>query len=129
VRKIREILRLKFDLKRSNREVARACRVSAGTVWDVLHRLKASGLQWPVPDCLSDEALEERLYRDHASSGSSRPTPDWADVHHELRKPHVTLALLWQEYRHSNPQDGYEYSRFCGLYAEWRDTRCNPIMC
>jgi len=71
VRKIREILRLKFDLKRSNREVGRACRVSAGTVWDVMHRLKASGLQWPVPDHLSDEALEERLYRDHTSSATS----------------------------------------------------------
>jgi len=128
VRKIREILRLKFDLKRSNREVGRACRVSAGTVWDVMHRLKASGLQWPVPDHLSDEALEERLYRDHTSSATSRPTPDWADIHHELRKPHVTLALLWQEYRRIHPEDGYEYSRFCELYADWRDTRCNPIM-
>jgi len=49
-------------------------------------------------------------------------------MHHELRKPHVTLALLWQEYRRVHPEDGYEYSRFCELYADWRDTRCNPIM-
>lgn len=99
VRKIREILRLKFELKRSNREIGLACRVSAGTVWDTLCRWKASSLEWPLPDHLSDEALEERLYRDRSSSRTARPTPDWAEVHGELRKPHVTLALLWQEYR------------------------------
>ncbi|NWB50120.1 IS21 family transposase, partial [Pseudomonas gingeri] len=44
--------------------------------------------------------------------------PDWAWAHAELRRPGVTLALLWQEYRLSHPQ-GYQYSWFCEHYRLW----------
>jgi transposase len=38
----------------------------------------------------------------------------------------VTLLLLWQEYRAQHP-DGYGYSRFCDLHADWRG-RVSPTM-
>src|SRR3546814_4293101 len=44
--------------------------------------------------------------------------PDWAWVHAELRRPGVTLALLWQEYRLAHPQ-GFQYSWFCEHYRLW----------
>lgn len=44
--------------------------------------------------------------------------PDWAHVHAELRRPGVTLALLWQEYRLAYPQ-GFQYSWFCEHYRLW----------
>jgi transposase len=48
-----------------------------------------------------------------------RATPDWAAIHDELHNnKKVTLQLLWQEYKQSNP-DGYQYSRFCELYQRW----------
>ena len=49
-----------------------------------------------------------------------RPVPDWAVVHRELRRPNMTLALLWEEYR-SGPggQDGFGYSWFCDLHRDW----------
>jgi len=47
-----------------------------------------------------------------------RPMPDWATVHRELRRPNVTLALLWEEYR-SGAKDGFGYSWFCDLYRAW----------
>jgi transposase len=50
---------------------------------------------------------------------SPRPQPDWARLHAELRRPGVTLLLLWEEYRTGQP-DGYGYSRFCDLYRDWR---------
>jgi transposase len=40
-------------------------------------------------------------------------------VHAELRRPGVTLALLWQEYRLSQPQ-GFRYSWFCENYRVWQ---------
>ncbi|MBN0112846.1 transposase, partial [Pseudomonas aeruginosa] len=46
------------------------------------------------------------------------PLPDWAWVHAELRRPGVTLALLWQEYRLSQSQ-GFQYSWFCEHYRAW----------
>jgi hypothetical protein len=44
--------------------------------------------------------------------------PDWGWVHRELRRPNVTQALLWEEYRAGAP-DGFGYSWFCDLYRGW----------
>jgi transposase len=52
--------------------------------------------------------------------------PDWAYVHHELRRPGVTLMLLWEEYRQREP-DGYRYSRWSELYRAW-ESRLSPTM-
>ena len=52
--------------------------------------------------------------------------PDWTHVHHELRRPGVTLMLLWEEYRQAAP-DGYGYSRWCELYRGW-EGRLSPTM-
>ncbi|MFZ0460404.1 MAG: hypothetical protein WAM17_18555 [Rhodoplanes sp.] len=71
---------------------------------------------WPLPEGLTDEALKRRLYPPSALAGKeSRPRPDWAAIHRELRRPGVTLQLLWEEHRATCP-DGYGYSRFCELY-------------
>src|SRR6185369_12133499 len=47
-----------------------------------------------------------------------RAEPDWAAIHRELKRKHVTLQILWDEYIEQNP-DGYRYSRFCELYRAW----------
>ena len=47
-----------------------------------------------------------------------RPQPDWALVHRELRRPNVTLMLLWEEYCDAN-SDSFSYSWFCERYKEW----------
>ena len=53
-------------------------------------------------------------------AAEQRPVPDWAVVHRELRRPNMTLALLWEEYRGgTGAQDGFGYSWFCDLYREW----------
>ena len=55
-----------------------------------------------------------------------RPLPDWGWVHRELRRPDVTLALLWEEYR-AGAADGFSYSWFCDLYRAWAG-RLKPTM-
>ena len=63
--------------------------------------------------------LENRLYPPPSDLPSEeRPQPDWALVHRELRRRHVTLMLLWEEYCDSN-SDGFSYSWFCERYNEW----------
>ncbi|MCP3997795.1 MAG: transposase, partial [bacterium] len=49
-----------------------------------------------------------------------RPLPDWSEIHLEHKKPGVTLQLLWDEYKLEHGEDGYQYSRFCELYGQWR---------
>src|SRR5207247_7275456 len=49
----------------------------------------------------------------------SRPLPDWAEVHTEMRRKGVTLHLLWMEYRERHPE-GYAYTQFWELYRRWK---------
>jgi len=127
MRKIRETLRLKFDRRRTNREVATACNVSAATVWDTLKRFKESGLDWPLPEGMSDEELEFKLYPPKPESVDEKYVPDWALLHNERKKSkNVTLQLLWEEYIADHPH-GYQYSWFCKHYKNWRKT-VEPVM-
>ena len=120
MRKIKEVLRLKFELGLGNRQIARSCSINHNTVNDYVRRAMAAGLnRWPLPAELDDAAMEAQLFPPRATLAPVRPAPDWPAVHDELRgNKHVTLQLLWQEHKQSNP-DGYSYSRFCELYQEW----------
>lgn len=120
MRQVREILRLKFVGDVPLREIARRVGVAASTVRATVKRFEVVGLNWPLPDELTDAALEERLFATTGTKQGHRRQvePDWAAVHRELKRKHVTLSLLWDEYIECNP-DGYRYSRFCELYRGW----------
>jgi transposase len=119
MRKIREILRLKWELKLSERVIARSCCVSRSTVAEYVKRAEASGLKWPLPEDQSDNQLYELLYpRTQQLTPKATTLPDWEYVHLELRKKGVTLSLLWVEYLEKYPE-GYGYSQFCQLYRNW----------
>lgn len=127
MRKIREILRLKWECGLSNRAIGRSCSLSHDTVGEYLRRAEAAGFSWPLPEGLDEEALHELLFpKPSRSSSQSIPLPDWSQVHTELRRKSVTLRLLWVEYRESHP-DGYGYSQFCHLYRHWAK-HLNPAM-
>jgi len=117
MRKIREVLRLD-SLGVSRRQIGRCVGVNHGTVSDYLGRAKVAGLSWPLPEDLDDGELEKRLFVPREENRKGRPPPDLPRVHLELRKPHVTLALLWQEYKEVKPE-GYQFSQFCNLYRRW----------
>lgn len=119
MRKIREILRLKHELGRSNREIGQSCGIGNSTVSDYLKRARRAGISWPLPQGQNDTALEQALFPPPTPRNSSRPIPDFQDVHKELQlRRGVTLDLLWQEYKERNP-DGYQYSWFCHSYRDW----------
>ena len=121
MRKIREVLRLRFAQGLSQRAIGVSVRLSTGAVNTYLSRARLAGLSWPLPDGLDDAGLEALLYPPPPDVATERrPVPDWAVVHRELRRPNVTLALLWEEYRTGpGAQDGFGYSWFCDLYREW----------
>ena len=119
MRKIREVLRLRLGHKLPQRAVARSLRLSQAAISGYLGRARRAGLSWPLPEDLDDEQLEALLFPPPpAEAVEQRPVPDWAVVHRELRRPNVTLALLWEEYR-AGAAEGFGYSWFCGLYREW----------
>jgi transposase len=119
MRHLREILRQKYELKRSHRAVARSLAVSTGAVAGATSRAKRVGLDWAQIQALSDEALEERLYGPRGGKRRGRaPLPNPAHLHVELRRPGVTLQLLHLEYLERHP-NGYRYTTFCGHYSAW----------
>jgi len=119
MRKIKEILRLKFDGGQTNRRIARSCHISRPTVADYLLRFEEAGLEWPAAEALDDATLEHKLFPSvPAASTSQRPVPDWGEVHRELRRKGMTLTLLWHECKVAYPE-GYQYSLFCDQYRAW----------
>ena len=119
MRKIKEVLRLN-ELKLDQRQIARSCSISVSTVHEYLKRATAANLGWPLAEGWDDARLEAALFPDPESpSPTQKSPPDFAAVHEQLqRHRHVTLQLLWDEYREAN-QEGYGYSRFCELYQRW----------
>jgi transposase len=127
MRKTREVLRLHFDLKLGQRQIARSANISQSTVHDYLGRFTAAGLSWPLPTEMSEAQLETALFPAALGKGhepeSDRPLPDFAHFHEELqRHKHTTRQLLWEEYRTTCPE-GYGYSQFCQLYRRWKQER------
>jgi transposase len=117
------MLRLKVVCNLGQKRIAQSLRVGAGTVSEYLAAARKAGIDWPVVSELSDDELEARVFGD-----GHRPmprvkllAPDFAEVHRELRRPGVTLQLLWSEYRQRNAET-YRYSRFCELYARYVKT-------
>lgn len=118
VRKLREIIRLRLQVGLSGRAIARSCGVSPSTVTAYLGRIAVAKLTWPLPPECDDDALEALLFPAEKAPQPSRPEPDWAWIHEELKRRHVTKLLLWQEYREAQP-NGYSYSQFCDIYQRW----------
>jgi transposase len=121
MRKIREILRLKWTAGRRHRQIARALRVGVGTGSEVVRGATAAGLDWERVAALSDAELEAALYG-RPRRALRTPLPDPAAMDLELKKPGVTLQLLHVEYRERHP-DGYGYTQFCEHYRRWKRTQ------
>ena len=118
MRKITEALRLHFEHNRTNREIAQAIGVSPTTIGMYLRRAREAGIGYPLPEGVDDASIETRLFPPAVPVNVIRLTPDWVNVHQEMRKKSVTLDLLWQEYKAEHP-DGYRYSWFCEHYRQW----------
>jgi transposase len=98
MRKIRELLWLDHWLPQ--RAVVQSLGLSQGAVHGYMARTRRAGLPWPLPEALDDSQLEAPLYPPPpAVATEQRPVQDRAEVHRELRRPNMTLALLWEEYR------------------------------
>ena len=119
MRKIKEVLRLKYENGLSNRQIAISCCVSRPTVTEYINRAKQAGLTYPLSEGMDETELERQLFPPRAEiSQQQRVEPDCSYIHQELKNRDVTKMLLWQEYKEKHPQ-GYQYARFCQIYNAW----------
>lgn len=120
MKKVREILRLHYDCKLSNQQIADAVKKSKGSVFKCLERFKAARLVWPLPAEMSDSRLEEALYPQVSGKQNRVILPDFEYIHREMSRPHVTLELLWEEYQKNEPSGlcRSSFYRHYGLYRK-----------
>jgi len=119
MRKIREVLRLKWQNGCRNKQIATSCDIARSTVREYLWRAQEAGLSWPLDPELNESVLEDMLFPvKEAGSAIERQMPSMEYLFRELKKKSVTLQLLWYEHKQTNP-DGYQYSQFCNLYRQW----------
>ena len=120
MRKIKEILRLKYQAGLTHRQIGRSCGISHATVSTYLERAQKAGLCWPLPDELDEDQLQALLFGPALADGTPRRVlPEMGQIHAQLKRKGVTLQLLWEEYRATHPQ-GYSYTQFCAYYRRWK---------
>jgi len=117
--KIRQTLRLLADGSLSRRQVAAALNISKTTVADIAMFARAAGVDAAIAAALTDEELRARLYPPARPRVSKRVAPDFPVLHGELKRPGVTLQLLWEEYHAAHGDLAYRYSAFCQNYRAW----------
>jgi transposase len=125
MRKLREVLRLRFELHLGYQQIGRSCAIGVSTVCKYLQRAEAAGVTWPLPEGWDDARIEAVLFPRTAAPAkqqtAARSQPDFASIHRQLRQHrHLTLQLLWEEYRQVSP-DGYRYSRYVAVAFMLRD--------
>jgi hypothetical protein len=121
-RKLREVMRLRFELIRATSKSAKLRDCGEHSVQ--VPEAEEAGVTWPLPESSDDARGEEALFPRSGPPASeptpAHPKPDFVSIHEQLRQHrHLTLQLLWEEYRQVNP-DGNRYSHLCELYQRWR---------
>ncbi len=125
MKRIRLVLEYRLSKKISAQQTARALSLSKGSVINYLDRFERSGLGWPLPETLSDTALEAALFPPVAlaeAAEPARPLPDTEYISQELARPHVTLQRLWEEYAQAHPE-GLKRTAYFEHYAQHRPPR------
>ncbi|MGC8808345.1 MAG: IS21 family transposase [Thiomonas sp.] len=117
--KIRQALQLLAESGLSTRQVGAALGISKTTVSQIALYARDAGVDWPLASTLSDEALRARLYPPPRARTAQRREPDYPRLHQELKRPGVTLQLLWEEYRTEVGPAAYRYSAYCEKYRAW----------
>jgi transposase len=124
MRKIKAILRLHFEAKLSQHQIANSVQLSVGAVNKYVKRAVEIGLSWPLPPEYDDEARLQVLLKsiNKKEAAKARHAIDFAYIHQEMQRKSVTLQLLWEEYQ-STAEKSISYNHFCLLYRCWKKTQ------
>ncbi|WP_435276639.1 IS21 family transposase [Psychrobium sp. nBUS_13] len=120
MRKLKEILRLKYGCSLSHRQVAKSLSISPSVVSRYANRAAQMGItSWPLSEIWTDAALNREFLKTRVKLKASIPVPNWSVIYKELKHKTLTLQLLWEEHSQRNPGNHYSYNHFCRLYKAW----------
>ena len=128
MRKLLEILRMRFGSQLSLRQISHSVRVSVGTVSNYVEAFQESELSWPLAEDISEPELIQALFPDASiANRKGLIDPDWAEVHQELKRKEVTKQQLWEKYCQAYPLNAYSYAQYCHRYNQWRGCQKRSI--
>ena len=123
MRKIRLVLDYRLSKKISAEQTALALSLSKGSVINYLERFEQSKLPWPLPEMMTDTALEDALFPPSTPDQSETLNlPNLEYLEKELARQHMTLQRLYEEYQEQHP-DGLSRSAFYRYIARNRSKR------
>lgn len=123
MRKLKEILRLKYSAKLTHRQIANSLSISPSSVSTYTNRAAQIGItQWPLSDDWDDTKLKQQFFKTRVKL-KNFALPDWNKIKEELTSKTMTLLLLWQEYAAQHPEGHYSYNHFCRQYKQWLGTQ------
>ena len=96
MRQVHEVLRLKWAVGLSDRQIAQSLGLSRPTVAAYVQRAQAAGLSWPLPAGLDAATLEQRLFPTSPATGPVPPlAPDWPTVR-RIRVRNAAASAGWK---------------------------------
>lgn len=119
MRQIKEVLRLKYELGKNQRDIKNLCGIGKTTVQEYLSRAQQAGITWPLAEGTTDEYLEKTLFPDKQIFTPEKAPIPFQHIAQEIRRPNVTMWRLWEEYKAENPDNGYQYSFFNKLVGKY----------
>lgn len=126
MKKLREVLRLHFECKLTNRKIAKALSLSPTTISSYIKATKLAHLDWNQVAQLSDSQLTEMIepHCKQLSQKTSKKNPiDFVYVHSQLKIKGVTRELLHQEHQQKGASiKAISYTEFCRQYREFKKT-------
>ena len=128
MKKIKDVLRLRFITNISYRQISRAVNTPSSTCADYCKRFEIIGKNIDEFLTLDEDEIYSLLFPEKSlpKTYKSRPKPNVEYIHNELAKKGVTFELLWQEYKEQHP-DGYGCSQFKEYYYKYK-RKLNPSM-
>lgn len=119
IKKVRDLLRLKFENKLSHRAIGQALGIGYVSVHNLTQKFIEAGQTWPTR--LTDDELHLLFYKQRTPYRPVRILPDFAAMKQRVETG-SSMRQEWQLYLSGYP-DGYRYARFCELYQLWQENR------
>ena len=128
MKKIKDVLRLRFIANISYRQISRAVNTPSSTAADYCKRFEITNYSIDKFLSLDEDEIYQLLFPEKSlpKTYKTRPKPNVEYIHKEIAKKGVTFELLWQEYKEQHP-DGYGCSQFKEYYYKYKK-RLNPSM-
>lgn len=87
MRKLKDILRLKYENKLSNRKIGKSLSIPPGTVSTYINRAKLMGIEsWPLSSDWNDIKLSQHFLQTKIKPRTAIPLPNWSNFYQELKQ-------------------------------------------